>query len=203
MKSINVVSPVYKNMAVNFDGFIANFNIEGKATIQCEDKELEKLEAIFTKHPNIYKEGTKPSAENKESTQESKKEEPSNTEEFNFMKAKNIELAKENALLKKENEELKQKVQYYADLYEKNNDESEKENAEETKEKENEGALKEEEKEVKEEKNDNINIEEELNKKTVAQLKQILNEDFGAFKEDWKSLTKKEDIIKYIVSKVS
>lgn len=41
----------------------------------------------------------------------------------------------------------------------------------------------------------------DLEKKTVAELKEILVEVFGEFENEWKPLTKKDDIIFYIVNK--
>ena len=54
-----------------------------------------------------------------------------------------------------------------------------------------------------EEGKEEISLKEDLNKKTVSQLKELLNtDDFLPFKEEWKSLTKKDDIINYILKKV-
>lgn len=44
-------------------------------------------------------------------------------------------------------------------------------------------------------------IKTELNKKTISELKNILSDIFGEDKEEWKSLTKKEDIVEYIYKK--
>ena len=57
--------------------------------------------------------------------------------------------------------------------------------------------------EKEEEKEEETSLKEDLNKKTVPQLKELLNtDDFLPFKEEWKSLTKKDDIINYILKKV-
>lgn len=50
--------------------------------------------------------------------------------------------------------------------------------------------------EVKEE-----NIEKELNSKNLNELKAILEDVYADYKDEWKSLTKKDDIITYIISK--
>ena len=45
-------------------------------------------------------------------------------------------------------------------------------------------------------------LKDDLNKKTINELKELLNtEDFLPFKEEWKGLTKKEDIINFILTK--
>ena len=126
------------------------------------------------------------------------------------IKQSNKDLALENASLKKENETLKKKKEELEDkictLMQANKVEKpvdEKETAEETEKseeaenfKENAGGKEEEEKEE-------ISLKEDLNKKTVPQLKELLNtDDFLSFKEEWKSLTKKDDIINYILKKV-
>lgn len=44
-------------------------------------------------------------------------------------------------------------------------------------------------------------IQKELNSKNLDELKNILNDVYGSFEEEWNSLKKKEDIVNYILSK--
>ena len=219
MKQINVISDVYKNTSVNFNGFIVNFDIEGKGVLSFEEKQTESAEKVFEMHPNIYKGDKLPAKEKVEAPvnkEETAAEVATSNVELEHLKQSNKDLALENASLKKENETLKKEKEelenkiytlMQANKVEKPADE--KETAEETekseevekseeaeKSKENAGGKEEEGKEE-------SSLKEDLNKKTVPQLKELLNtDDFLPFKEEWKSLTKKDDIINYILKKV-
>lgn len=208
MKQINVISDVYKNTAVNFNGFIVNFDIEGKGVLNFEEKQTESAEKVFEIHPNIYKGDKLPVKEKVEThanKEETSTEVATSNMELEHLKQSNKNLALENASLKKENEILKKEkeeleskicVLMQANKVEKPT--NEKETAEET-EKSEEAVKSEENVGDKEE----ISLKEDLNKKTVAQLKELLNtDDFLPFKEEWKGLTKKDDIINYILKKI-
>ena len=213
MKQINVISDVYKNTSVNFDGFIVNFDIEGKGVLSFEEKQTESVEKVFEMHPNIYKgdklpvkEKIKASANKEETTA---KVTTSNME-LEHLKQSNKDLALENASLKKENEILKKEKEELEDkictLMQANKIEKsfdEKETAEETEKSEEAEKSEENAGGKEEEKKEEISLKEDLNKKTVPQLKELLNtDDFLPFKEEWKSLTKKDDIVNYILKKV-
>lgn len=219
MKKINVISPCYKNLSVNFNGFIVNFDIEGKGVLSFEEKQTESAEKIFEMHPNIYKGDKLPVKEKVEAS--ANKEETTagvaiSNMELEYLKQSNKDLALENASLKKENETLKKEKEELEDkictLMQANKVKKpadEKEIAEETEKFEEaekfEGAEKSEENagDKEEEEKEEISLKEDLNKKTVPQLKELLNtDDFLPFKEEWKSLTKKDDIINYILEKV-
>lgn len=212
MKQINVISDVYKNTSVNFNGFIVNFDIEGKGVLSFEEKQTESAEKVFEMHPNIYKgdklpvkEKVKASANKEETTAEV----ATSNMELEHLKQSNKDLALENASLKKENEILKKEKEELEDkictLMQANKVEKsfdEKETAEET-EKSEEVKKSEENTNEEEEGKEEISLKEDLNKKTISQLKELLNtDDFLPFKEEWKSLTKKDDIINYILKKV-
>lgn len=186
MKQVNVISPVYKNQAVNFNGFIVNFDANGKGVLKFEDNQTEKAEKIFSIHPNIYKGDKLPKNEVKTETTAQAQENNNSavTAEIEILKESNKKLALENAELKKENEALK-----------KENEVLKKELVDN----------KEEENSPKEEnvQNEETSLKDDLNKKTIKELKELLDtEDFLPFKEEWKSLTKKEDIINFILTKV-
>lgn len=185
MKQINVISDIYRNISVNFNGFIVNFDLNGKGVVGFDEEQTELVNKMLETHSNIYK-GDKlpvkaPALEvNKNSVKE--KEDLIN-EELEYLKNKNKELAIENASLKKEKNELENKL---CSLMQENKE----------KEVENEGE------EVEKSKEDMF-LKQDLNKKTVAQLKELLNtEEFLVFKEEWKNLIKKEDIISYILNKI-
>lgn len=219
MKQINVISDVYKNTSINFNGFIVNFNIEGKGVLSFEEKQTESVEKVFEIHPNIYK-GDKLPIKEKIETSISKEENTAEITTFNVelehFKQSNKNLALENASLKKENETLKKEKEELEDKIcilmqankvkkptdEEKVDKTEKIDTEEESEKLEESKKSEENKDV-DNKGEEISLKEDLNKKTVPQLKELLNtDDFLPFKEEWKSLTKKDDIINYILKKI-
>lgn len=112
MKQINVISDVYKNTSVNFNGFIVNFDIEGKGVLSFEEKQTESAEKVFEMHPNIYKGDKLPVKEKVETPankEETAAEVATSNVEFEYLKQSNKDLALENASLKKENETLKRK----------------------------------------------------------------------------------------------
>ena len=213
MKQINVISDVYKNTSVNFNGFIVNFNIEGKGVLSFEEKQTESAEKVFKIHPNIYKGDKLPVKEKIEAPvneEETVVEVATSNVELEHLKQSNKDLALENASLKKENEtlkkekeELENKICTLMQVNKVKNSADKKETAEEIekskeveKSEENVGGKEEEGKEE-------ISLKEDLNKKTVTQLKELLNtDDFLPFKEEWKNLTKKDDIINYILKKI-
>lgn len=224
MEKINVISPVYKNVSVNFNGFIVNFNAEGKSIIEIEEEKLPILREVFKIHSNIYEGNELPKKENIDNTQSNLNNinDIDNTE-ISFLKESNKNLAKENVILKKEKDILIQentqlkKEKYF--LEEENTNlknqissgncckENQQQSVEESESVEElESQVVEESQSIEEENQqsqlDNNKIKEQLNKKTVAQLKELLNEDFGDFKNEWKVLTKKDDIINYIISKI-
>lgn len=209
MKQINVISDVYKNTSVNFNGFIVNFDIEGKGILNFEEKQTESVEKVFEVHPNIYKGNKLPIKEKVETLINKENNVVAFNVELEHLKQSNKNLALENASLKKENEILKKEKEELEDkictLMQANKVEKpadEKETAEET-EKSEEAEKSEENAGGEEEGKEEISLKEDLNKKTVPQLKELLNtNDFLPFKEEWKSLTKKDDIINYILKKV-
>lgn len=231
MEKINVISPVYKNVSVNFNGFIINFNAEGKSIIEIEEEKLPILREVFKTHSNIYEGNELPKKENVDNTKSDLNNinDIDNTE-ISFLKESNKNLAKENAILKKEKDILIQenvqlkKEKYFLEeenvnlknqISNYNCKENQQQSVEESQSVEKsesqsveklESQVVEESQSIEEENQqsqlDNNKIKEQLNKKTVAQLKELLNEDFGDFKNEWKVLTKKDDIINYIISKI-
>ena len=121
----------------------------------------------------------------------------------------NASLKKENEILKKEKEELEDKI--YTLMQAAKVEKSAKAEVEKIAEEEKEPVEEEEKPSEEESKNneegekdkDKNIIKEELSKKTVSQLKELLNtEDFLPYKEEWKSLTKKDDIVNYLLKKI-
>ena len=180
MKQINVISDVYKNTSVNFNGFIVNFDIEGKGVLNFEEKQTESAEKVFEMHPNIYKgdklpvkEKVKASANKEETTAEV----ATSNVELEHLKQSNKDLALENASLKKENEVLKKEKEelenkictlMQANKVEKPADK--KETAEETEKSEEAEKSEENAGDKEEEEKEEISLKEDLNKKTIAQL---------------------------------
>lgn len=216
MKKINVVSDVYKNTAINFNGFVVNFDAEGKGVLNFDEKETKSVEEVFEVHPNIYKGDKLPIKEKVEAPvkEEGATEVATANIELEHLKESNKTLALENASLKKENETFKKekeelenkictlmqeaKVEKPAEEEKKESESKEEKPADETETKEGEGDGTESEGD----KDKNI-IKEDLNKKTVTQLKDLLNtDDFLPFKEEWKNLTKKDDIVNFILKRI-
>lgn len=212
MKQINVISDVYKNISVNFNGFIVNFDIEGKGVLSFEEKQTESVEKVFEMHPNIYKGDKLPAKEKVEAPankEETAAEVATSNVELEHLKQSNKDLALENASLKKENEALKKEKEELEDkictLMQANKIEKpadEKETVKETEKSEEVEKSEENASGKEEEGKEEISLKEDLNKKTVPQLKELLNTDDFFFKEEWKSLTKKDDIVNYILKKV-
>ena len=161
-----------KNSSINFDGFIINFDTEGKGILNIEEEKEEDLKRVFETYPNIYKGDKLPkSAQVSEIKKEVKSSEidilKEKNSEISILKEGNKKFAIENANLKKENEELKNQICTLTQ------------------------ANKVEEKFIEEKQNDttivensskDISIKEDLEKKTISQLKGVLNtEDFFAF----------------------
>ena len=188
MKQINVISPIYKNQAINFNGFVVKFNMEGKGVVSFEDSQTENVDKIFEVHPNIYKGDKLPIIMEQKENKSAKTEIIDNTE-FEMLKESNKKLALENANLKKEKEELKKEISSL--MQEKKTDIESEVKEDIAEKKENENSFEE------------ASIKKDLSKKTVSQLKELLNtEDFLPFEEEWKCLTKKDEIITFILKKV-
>lgn len=179
MKNLNLFSPNYKNKKINFGGFILNFDAEGKAIVNLEsdEKEAEFRNKVLSVYPNLVSD-KKDILNTTNIKKGNVSVEEKNSSEYKILKDSNIKLAKENASLKKEKEELIKENT----LLKKEKEELEKQLL----------SIK---------KEDSINIDAELNSKSVDELKSILGEIYVDFKEEWKNLTKKEDIIQYIKSK--
>jgi len=219
MKTIYVISDLYKNQKVNFNGFIVNFNVEGKGIVEIEESKAEAFNLVFKMHPHIWEGDKIPDQAQIKNTQkqENKQEIATDSAELKFLKESNKKLAKEKLDLQKEVNELKEEnaslkakimelEEQKKDINNQEQKEEQKEESQEQKEeKKDEAQEKVEEKieEKVEEKNEEQEIKEKLNTKTVAQLKEILNsEDFLPFKEEWKGLKVKEDIVNYICNKI-
>ena len=174
----------------------------------ADEKQTESAEKIFEMHPNIYKGDKLPVKEKVEVFANKKEIVADSNMELEHLKQSNKDLALENASLKKENETLKKEKEelknkictlMQANKIEKSFDK--KETVEEIE--KSEKAEKSEKNAGGEEEKEEISLKEDLNKKTVPQLKELLNtDDFLPFKEEWKDLTKKDDIINYILKKV-
>lgn len=202
MKIIRIKSEKYQKTSVNFGGFIMNFNKMGIAEVELRsEEEEEKLNNVIQQYSNFicYLD----EVSNREL--EAKK-----NQDVTYLEKVIEDLRKEKEVLRISNENLasenvalKAELKVYREqrILEKNKEENKKQEIKENKKQEEKKEIKEDKEEKQEIKDEGDIIKTELNKKTISELKNILSDIFGEDKEEWKSLTKKEDIIEYIYKK--
>lgn len=202
MKIIRIKSEKYQKTSVNFGGFIMNFNKMGIAEVELRsEEEEEKLNNVIQQYSNFicYLD----EVSNREL--EAKK-----NQDVTYLEKVIEDLRKEKEVLRISNENLasenvalKAELKVYREqrILEKNKEENKKQEIKENKKQEEKKEIKEDKEEKQETKDEGDIIKTELNKKTISELKNILSDIFGEDKEEWKSLTKKEDIVEYIYKK--
>lgn len=202
MKIIRIKSEKYQKTSVNFGGFIMNFNKMGIAEVELRsEEEEEKLNNVIQQYSNFicYLD----EVSNREL--EAKK-----NQDVTYLEKVIEDLRKEKEVLRISNENLasenvalKAELKVYREqrILEKNKEENKKQEIKENKKQEEKKEIKEDKEEKQEIKDEGDIIKTELNKKTISELKNILSDIFGEDKEEWKSLTKKEDIVEYIYKK--
>lgn len=202
MKIIRIKSEKYQRTSVNFGGFIMNFNKMGIAEVELRsEEEEEKLNNVIQQYSNFicYLD----EVSNREL--EAKK-----NQDVTYLEKVIEDLRKEKEVLRISNENLasenvalKAELKVYREqrILEKNKEENKKQEIKENKKQEEKKEIKEDKEEKQETKDEGDIIKTELNKKTISELKNILSDIFGEDKEEWKSLTKKEDIVEYIYKK--
>lgn len=202
MKIIRIKSEKYQKTSVNFGGFIMNFNKMGIAEVELRsEEEEEKLNNVIQQYSNFicYLD----EVSNREL--EAKK-----NQDVTYLEKVIEDLRKEKEVLRISNENLasenvalKAELKVYREqrILEKDKEENKKQEIKENKKQEEKKEVKEDKEEKQEIKDEGDIIRTELNKKTISELKNILSDIFGEDKEEWKSLTKKEDIVEYIYKK--
>lgn len=203
MTTYHIKSDKHIKKSVIFGSFTMNFNAKGIAEVEIQSEaEKLKLESVVKDYDVIHfledSESLQLEAEKEKNVEYLKKIISSKDDEIKVLKISNEDLASENIQLKAELKAFKT-IKKDTSIDKVENIKKEVKEIEEEK-----GEIKEiiKEENSKEEKEDLGFSYEELNSKTVAELKDILNSVFGEFNSEWKPLTKKDDIILYIVNKV-
>ena len=152
-------------------------------------------------YPNLYKGDTLPNIKFYEKKEEKK---VTISSEIEILKESNKKLAIENITIKKENAELKNQISsFLTKLSDAEKSNTETKNDDFIAEKNTEEIIEKITEETTKETTEGNSIKDNLSKKTLSQLKELLNtEDFISFKEEWKSLSKKDDIIDFILKKI-
>lgn len=214
-KTIRVKSDKYSDKSIKFNEFELNFNRDGIAEVKINgEEEMVRLRKMLLEYKDfVYlldeETSRKMEAEKQKDTkyllQQLSEKEAYITElegKVSTLTAENLDLkAKYESLLKVKGSALDN-----LGKEEEEEDEVNDENNENNKEEQNNS----EKKELNEEAipvgnkiaDEKGITEEELQAKTVVQLKEILSSVFGEFEDEWKPLKKKDDIIFYILNKV-
>lgn len=195
MKTFRIKSNQYRATAIQFGSFLMNFNKNGISEVEVADdvkeKELENLVKSFSCISYLDEvENELLEAEKEKNIDYLQKIIDSKDKEIKALRISYEEIVSENTQLKGELKAYRQMSKGVGvtspstsvDTTSKvENKESSNNKVEETK------------------------VEDktykDLEKKTVAELKEILVEVFSEFENEWKPLTKKDDIIFYIVNK--
>lgn len=193
MKTFRIKSNQYKNTTIQFGSFLMNFNKIGISEVEVADdvkeKELENLVKSFSCISYLDEvENEALEAEKEKNIDYLKKIIDSKDKEIKALRISYEEVVTENTQLKGELKAYRQmsKGVGVAAPTVTTTDSTSKEDKKES----------DTEKDKVEDK-----TYKDLEKKTVAELKEILVEVFGEFENEWKPLTKKDDIIFYIVNK--
>lgn len=189
MKTVRIKSTKYSKTAIQFGSFVMRFNANGIAEIDLRDDNEElQLGDVVKTYSNVlcYLDEVADrelEAKRQGDVQYLNKVIESLREEVKTLKAVNETLATENTQLKIENKVYREQA-----LGKSKNIKETTVNKGEDK-KNDEGVVSEN------------KVSDALNKKTVAELKEILNDTFADFKSEWKDLKVKEEIVNYILSK--
>lgn len=196
MKTFRIKSNQYKNTTIQFGSFLMNFNKIGISEVEVADeakeKELETLVKSFSSISYLDEiENEALEAEKEKNIDYLKKIIDSKDKEIKALRISYEEVVTENTQLKGELKAYRQMskgvgVAASTVTTTTTTDSTSKEDKKES----------DTEKDKVEDK-----TYKDLEKKTVAELKEILVEVFGEFENEWKPLTKKDDIIFYIINK--
>lgn len=200
MKTFRIKSNQYKATAIQFGSFLMNFNKNGISEVEVADdvkeKELENLVKSFSCISYLDEvENELLEAEKEKNIDYLQKIIDSKDKEIKALRISYEEIVSENIQLKGE-------LKAYRQMSKGVGVTSPSTSVDTTSKVENkESSNKVEETKVNEETKIEDKTYKDLEKKTVAELKEILVEVFGEFENEWKPLTKKDDIIFYIVNK--
>lgn len=196
MKTFRIKSNQYRATAIQFGSFLMNFNKNGISEVEVADdvkeKELENLVKSFSCISYLDEvENELLEAEKEKNIDYLQKIIDSKDKEIKALRISYEEIVSENIQLKGELKAYRQMskgvgVAAPTVTTTTTTDSTSKEDKKES----------DTEKDKVEDK-----TYKDLEKKTVAELKEILVEVFGEFENEWKPLTKKDDIIFYIVNK--
>lgn len=203
MKTSRIKSEKYKGQKIQFGPFVMTFSKQGIAEVDVKDDNVQaSLDSIVKAFGAdiCYLEDSENAAleaQKEKNIEFYKKLVESKDEEIAVLRISNETLSTELIQVKAELKAYKQMkgttgVQAASPV------DTDKGKGTDTTSKGNEGGEIEGDKQISEE---FTKTYDELNKKTVAELKDILVEVFGEFESEWKSLTKKDDIITYIIGK--
>lgn len=211
-KTIRVKSDKYSDKSIKFNEFELNFNRDGIAEVKVNGEEemirLRKMLLEYKDFVYLLDEETsrKMEAEKQKDTKYLLQQLSEKEAYITELEGKVSTLTAENLDLKAKYESLlKVKGSVLDNLGKENEEENEVENKNNQEEEQNgKQQLTEEPEQIQGTKiADEEGIsEEELQKKTVVELKEILSNVFGEFENEWKPLKKKDDMIFYILNKV-
>lgn len=200
MKTFRIKSNQYRATAIQFGSFLMNFNKNGISEVEVADdvkeKELENLVKSFSCISYLDEvENELLEAEKEKNIDYLQKIIDSKDKEIKALRISYEEIVSENTQLKGE-------LKAYRQMSKGVGVTSPSTSVDTTSKVENkESSDKVEETKVNEETKVEDKTYKDLEKKTVAELKEILVEVFSEFENEWKPLTKKDDIIFYIVNK--
>ena len=200
MKTFRIKSNQYRATVIQFGSFLMNFNKNGISEVEVADdvkeKELENLVKSFSCISYLDEvENELLEAEKEKNIDYLQKIIDSKDKEIKALRISYEEIVSENIQLKGE-------LKAYRQMSKGVGVTSPSTSVDTTSKVENkESSNKVEETKVNEETKIEDKTYKDLEKKTVAELKEILVEVFSEFKNEWKPLTKKDDIIFYIVNK--
>lgn len=200
MKTSRIKSEKYKGQKIQFGPFVMTFSKQGIAEVDVKDDNVQaSLDSIVKAFGAdiCYLEDSENAAleaQKEKNIEFYKKLVESKDEEIAVLRTSNETLSTELIQVKAELKAYKQ-MKGVTGVQTASPVDTDKDKGAE---KGNEGGEVEGEKQISEE---FTKTYDELNKKTVAELKDILVEVFGEFESEWKPLTKKDDIITYIIGK--
>lgn len=199
MKTFRIKSNQYKATSIQFGSFLMNFNKNGISEVEVTDdakeKELENLVKSFSCISYLDEvENELLEAEKEKNIDYLQKIIDSKDKEIKALRLSYEEIVSENTQLKGE-------LKAYRQMSKGVGVTSPIASVDTTSKVENKESSNKVETKVEEETKIEDKTYKDLEKKTVAELKEILVEVFGEFENEWKPLTKKDDIIFYIVNK--
>lgn len=177
MKTYRVKSNKYSKKAIQFGSFVLKFDSEGIAQIDLNDTDGAKFAKIVEafKPTIFYLEediSLQLEAEKEKNVDFLKKTIEDKDTEIKTLKISIKDISNQNTQLAAEIKALKQLLSAKEETYKKETT-----------------------------KTDSKVLKEELNKKTVVELKELLSVSYEGLEDEWKGLSKKEEIVNYMVEK--